>query len=60
MQVTFISLEPFALFSQLDEQVLGFNNRVKTDAQRFALAVAGIVGKRLTYAELIAADAGGL
>jgi len=55
---TYISVEPFHLFRYLDEQAFRFNNRVKTDAQRFALAVAGIVGKRLTYAELIAADAG--
>jgi len=32
---------------------------VLNDAQRFALAITGIVGKRLTYAQLIAAlDAG--
>jgi transposase-like protein len=55
---TYISVEPFHLFRYLDEQAFRFNNRVKTDAQRFALAIAGIVGKRLTYAELIAADAG--
>ena len=55
---TYISVEPFHLFRYLDEQAFRFNNRVKTDPQRFALAVAGIVGNRLTYAELIAADAG--
>lgn len=36
---------------------MNFRNRVLTDAQGFATAV-GIAGKRLTYAELIAADAG--
>ena len=54
----YISVEPLHLFRYLDEQAFRFNNRVKTDAQRFALAIAGIVGKCLTYAELIAADAG--
>ena len=56
---TYVSVEPFHLFRYLDEQVFRFNNRVFTDAQRFALAVKGILGKRLTYAELIAADDAG-
>lgn len=55
---TYISVEPFHLFRYLDEQAFRFNNRILNDAQRFALVMAGIVGKRLTYAELIAADAG--
>jgi transposase-like protein len=55
---TYISVEPFHLFRYLDEQAFRFNNRRLNDAQRFVLAIAGIVGKRLTYAELIAADAG--
>jgi transposase-like protein len=57
---TYISVEPFHLFRYLDEQAFRFNNRVLSDAGRFALVIAGIVGKRLTYAELIAADAGSL
>ena len=56
---TYISVEPFHLFRYLDEQAFRFNNRKLNDAQRFVLAIAGIVGKRLTYAQLIAAaDAG--
>jgi transposase-like protein len=55
---TYISVEPFHLFRYLDEQAFRFNNRKLNDAQRFVLAIAGIIGKRLTYAELIAADAG--
>jgi transposase-like protein len=56
---TYISVEPFHLFRYLDEQAFRFNNRKLSDAARFVLAIAGIVGKRLTYAELIAAaDAG--
>ena len=55
---TYVSVEPFHMFRYLDEQVFRFNNRVFTDAQRFAIAIKGILGKRLTYAELIADDAG--
>ena len=55
---TYIAVEPFHLFRYLDEQAFRFNNRVMNDAERFALAIEGIIGKRLTYAELIAADAG--
>jgi transposase-like protein len=59
---TYVSVEPFHLFRYLDEQAFRFNNRVMNDAGRFALLLAGIVGKRLTYAELIAsaADAGSI
>lgn len=56
---TYVSIEPFHLFRYLDEQVFRFNNRVLTDAQRFSLAIKGIVGRRLTYEELIAADDAG-
>ena len=38
----------------LDEQVYRFNNRKMTDAERFDLAVQGMVGKRLTFDQLIA------
>jgi transposase-like protein len=56
---TYISVEPFHLFRYLDEQAFRFNNRDGDDAERFSLAITGIVGKRLTYNELIAAvDAG--
>ena len=59
---TYVSVEPFHLFRYLDEQAFRFNNRVMNDAQRFALLITGIIGKRLTYAELIAsaADAGSI
>ena len=40
------------LYRYLDEQVYRFNNRRMTDAERFDLAVKGIVGKRLTFDEL--------
>ncbi len=53
---TYISVEPFHLFRYLDEQSFRFNNRKTTDAERFHLAVSQIVGKRLTYAEVIGKD----
>jgi hypothetical protein len=49
---TYVSVEPFHLFRYLDEQVYTFNNRKMTDAERFDLAVKGIVGKRLTFDQL--------
>jgi hypothetical protein len=47
-----VSVEPFHLFRYLDEQAYRFNNRKMTDAERFDLAVKGIVGKRLTFEQL--------
>jgi transposase-like protein len=49
---TYVSIEPFHLFRYLDEQSFRFNNRKLTDAQRFDIAARGMVGKRLTYAEV--------
>lgn len=49
---TYISVEPFHLFRYLDEQTYRFNHRHMTDAERFSLAVSGIVGKRVAYQEL--------
>ena len=49
---TYISVEPFHLFRYLDEQAYRFNNRKLTDGERFSAAVAGIVGKRLTFDQL--------
>jgi transposase-like protein len=51
---TYISVEPFHLFRYVDEQAFRFNNRLPmNDADRFSFLVRKIVGKRLTYAELI-------
>jgi hypothetical protein len=44
------------LFRYLDEQVYRFNNRRTKDVARFIDAVGSIVGKRLTYANLIGAN----
>jgi transposase-like protein len=53
---TYVSVEPFHLFRYLDEQAFRFNERGLNDAGRFELAMAGIVGKRVTYASLTAAE----
>jgi transposase-like protein len=54
---TYVAVEPFHLDHYLSEQVFRYNNRATsdnplTDADRFALAVSQVSGKRLTYAEL--------
>jgi transposase-like protein len=56
---TYVSVEPYHLFRYVDEQAFRFNNRKDanneplTDAARFDTAIRQIVGKRLTYSELI-------
>ena len=50
---TYVSVEPFHLFRYLDEQSFRYNNRKNmNDADRFALALSQVAGKRLTYAEV--------
>src|SRR5207302_6170016 len=49
---TYVSVEPFHLQAYADEQCFRFNNRKMTDAERFAIVMKQIVGKRLTYDEL--------
>ncbi|HEY3384475.1 MAG TPA: IS1595 family transposase [Vicinamibacterales bacterium] len=49
---TYVSIEPFHLFRYLDEECFRFNQRAGDDASRFALALKGILGRRLTYAVL--------
>lgn len=51
---TYVSVEPFHLHRYIDEQAFRYNNRKDmNDSERFDLAVSQIVGKRLTYQELI-------
>ena len=50
---TYVSVEPFHLFRYLDEQAFRFNSRKATDGVRFLRTLAGIVGRRLTYDQLI-------
>jgi transposase-like protein len=56
---TYVSVEPFHLFRYLDEQTFRFNSRKMSDGQRFLRAAQGIIGRRVTYAELTGAEAAG-
>ena len=49
---TYVAVEPFHLDRYVTEQVFRYKNRKMTDADRFDLAVKGMVGNRLTYAEV--------
>jgi transposase-like protein len=50
---TYVSVEPFHLFRCPDEKMFRYNNRNGIgDCGRFNLAVAQIIGKRLTFAAL--------
>ena len=53
---TYVSVEPFHLFRYLDEQAFRFNKRKGSDAMRFALALKGIINRRLTYAALTGSE----
>jgi hypothetical protein len=57
---TYVSVEPFHLFRYLDEQTFRFNERKDADGDkgRFLSAMAGIFGKRLTWATLTGDNAG--
>lgn len=60
---TYVSVEPYHLFRYVDEQAFRFNHRkdadgeALNDADRFVIAMRQIVGKRLTYSELIGVGA---
>lgn len=56
---TYIAVAVFHLFRYVAEQVFRFNERGTDDAGRFALAMAGVVGKRLTWRLLTAQDDAG-
>lgn len=51
---TYVAVAPFHLERYVDEEAWRFNNRKTTDGSRFAQAMAGIFGKRITYRELCA------
>lgn len=53
---TYVSVDPVHLFRYLDEQVCRFNNRKTNDATRFLTVVSSIVGRRITYQQLIGND----
>ena len=51
---TYVSVEPFQLFRYVDEQAFRYNSQNNMDdADRFVIVMQRIVGKRLTYKELI-------
>jgi transposase-like protein len=55
---TYISVEPFHLFRYLDEQVFRYNNRATkkkfiSDFDRFSMLTDNLLGKRITYQQLI-------
>ena len=54
---TYVAVEPFHLDRYVTEQVFRFNNRATkdnplTDADRVALLLSQVAGRRLTYAEV--------
>ena len=53
---TYVSVEPVHLFRYLDEEVFRFNARKTVDADRFERVTGAVVGKRLTYHQLIGAN----
>lgn len=53
---TYISVDPFHVPRYLSEQVFRFNNRRASDGERFVAVIDSLLGKRLTYRELIGAD----
>jgi transposase-like protein len=53
---TYVSVNAEHLFRYLDEQTFRYNERKDNDKGRFLKAIAGIIGRRLTYLSLIAKD----
>jgi hypothetical protein len=53
---TYISVEPFHLFRYLDEQAFRYNNRQTDDGSRFTRTLSQVVGRRVTYKQLIGKD----
>jgi transposase-like protein len=53
---TYISVDPFHLGAYVDEQARRFNERKGNDRSRFVSVLADIVGRRLTYRDLIGAN----
>ena len=53
---TYVSVDPIHLFRYLDKQAYRFNERGKNDFQRFVGVLRDVIGKRLTYSELISTD----
>jgi transposase-like protein len=56
---TYVSVDAPHLGRYVDEQVFRFNERHRNDAGRFEVVMPGVVGKRITYKQLIGAEAEG-
>lgn len=50
---TYVSDEPFHLGRYVSEQIFRFNERTDNDGGRFRKVLSSVVGKRLTYQDLI-------
>lgn len=50
---TYVSVDPIHLFRYVDEQVYRFNHRDGTDLTHFAGVLRDVLGKRLTYDDVI-------
>ncbi len=53
---TYVSVEPEHLGRYLDEQCFRFNERKRTDQERFELAAKSMQGRRITYKQLTRND----
>jgi hypothetical protein len=46
-------MHTFHLFRYLDEQAFRYNDRKDSDAMRFRTVLSHVIGRRVTYKELI-------
>jgi transposase-like protein len=53
---TYVSVDEPHLQRYVDEEVFRFNERKRTDGQRFDAVLPGVIGKRITYKALIGAS----
>ncbi len=54
---TYVSVEPFHLIRYVDEQVSRYNTRQDSDGDRMSKVVESVVGRCITYNELIGVEA---
>jgi len=50
---TYVAVEPFHLQAYCDEQAFRYNNRKTDDLSRFVTGMKQVIGRRLTYKQLI-------
>jgi hypothetical protein len=50
---TYVSVEPYHLHRYVEEQAFRYNERFGKDGDRFVAVLRGIVGRRITYQQLI-------